>query len=1242
MNANRIGSTAILLYFLFLLFISLIMLSPERVEAQGWCVSPLEIGEPGEEEEDEKCKKCKEACKKSPCTVAKGNYGFSIVDLQIPTRGFQLSAKRSYNSSRAVDGLFGRGWTSNLLARLHYAVYFYQAPSTYLKQATVIMPDGETYKFTENPDGVTYTPSAGNHDVLIKNGDGTFDLTPEFTRSKYHFSAQGDLLSMTDDYNNALNFTYSSGRLQQMTDATGSGRYLNVFYGGDGRISSIVDHTGRIVEYEYNPSNGALITVTDPASRDTHYDYHTGRFAPLLSQIKDHWNRVITDITWDSADRVHSYTEAGETYTYTYNYQGVFGKTSKTDSSGNTWLYTFNSAGQVTQTDPPAGSGSASSVTSYNADGSIAHTIDEVGVQTSYTYNSNGTIATLTRDDGGPDAVRFEYSYDTNFPEKVIAMIPKDPSSGGLDLDWQGQKFDYYQAGSTAPGTLFHVYRVRNDGSTLDTLATYTYNSKGQVETITSATGGITTYGYNATTGDLISITYPKNSTSGSNLVYGYGRDSLGRLSSITNPLNKITNFTYDNLDRVLTITLPKPAPTSPNFVTTYTYDQYDGASGSLFTHRTDVNGKITKQGYDQFGQLKKSIDAPNNATTFAYNEGLLQSITDANGNVTGYSYNGLRQLTATNFAEGLSETYTYWEDGKLKSKTDRKNQTINYSYDHLKRLLQKSYPNSTSITFGYTGQKLMTITDTYANETHGFSYDSSYRVASNVQGTRGTVSYTYDPADRVSTYIVSGGGPTATYTYYDNGSLKTIQWSPVTGTFTYNYTLAGQYNSTVFPNNQQRNYAFDDQGRLTQVVNTHPTPGNLATYSYGYDTNNYGGVETMLGQRTSLTATVPSQSFNNHQTKYYYDSNYQLTQADYPNAVPFNSEIDKWTYDAIGNRTQSIVNGAPTNYTYYKNGGNPNNGQRLQSDGGNTYTYDNNGNMITKSGAGGNFTFTYDYENRLLGISGATTAAYQYDYMGRRSSKTVGGTTTFIYNAQDLIGERGANVADYLFGPSVDEPLSMRRSGSTYYFVNDGLGSINLINNASGTIQNKYVFDSWGIVRSQTIPVANPFGYTGREFGEASMLYSRARYYSPNMGRFTSEDPIRFDGGINWYSYVDNDPTDYIDPSGLKDRPWPVNGEVHNHSKDPVTAVDMDHSSVIDVPPNTNTTDSQDVDFVFIDGKWYKIGIWNFDVSETGKPDGGFEEATPKELEDIKSVLEKNHRDIEDPSKKTNEKKKC
>jgi hypothetical protein len=78
----------------------------------------------------------------------------------------------------------------------------------------------------------------------------------------------------------------------------------------------------------------------------------------------------------------------------------------------------------------------------------------------------------------------------------------------------------------------------------------------------------------------------------------------------------------------------------------------------------------------------------------------------------------------------------------------------------------------------------------------------------------------------------------------------------------------------------------------------------------------------------------------------YSYNSNYQLTGATYPNPAPFNGEVHAWTYDNIGNRLTNTVNAATANYTYFKNGSNPLNGQRLQSDGTKTHSYDANGNV--------------------------------------------------------------------------------------------------------------------------------------------------------------------------------------------------------------------------------------------------------------------------------------------------------
>jgi RHS repeat-associated protein len=267
--------------------------------------------------------------------------------------------------------------------------------------------------------------------------------------------------------------------------------------------------------------------------------------------------------------------------------------------------------------------------------------------------------------------------------------------------------------------------------------------------------------------------------------------------------------------------------------------------------------------------------------------------------------------------------------------------------------------------------------------------------------------------------------------------------------------------------------------------------------------------------------------------TTYAYDNNYQLTGATYPNVAPFNGEVHSWTYDNLGNRLTNTIDATTQNYTYYKNGSNPLNGQRLQSDGSKNYSYNFNGNLTSDA----TNTYTWDFLDRLKTITGpGMSATYNYDYMGRRTQKTVNGvTTTFLYDGADLIGERTGNNIDYLFGAGIDQPLASKNGSSISYFAVDGLGSINSLNDPAGTVQNSYAYDAWGVLRNQTGSTPNLFGYTGREFGESGLMFYRERYYSPAIGKFISEDPLRFTAGVNFYSYVLNDPVNFIDPSGLK-----------------------------------------------------------------------------------------------------------
>jgi RHS repeat-associated protein len=1104
-----------------------------------WCENP--IAPPKSPPPRSRCLHPCPDCKASPCYARSGVFLTTTVDLQVPTAGPPLAASRTYNGAYLSSGLSGPGWAPDVAVRLSYFVYLYSFPNTYLNGADIRMPDNQTYTFIENPDKVTYAPPLGRSDKLIKQPDGSWTLTIQNSRTSWQFSQDGSLASITDDYGNVQTWTYdTNGRVQRVTDV-GSGRYLDVYFGADGRLSAVQDSAGRLVQYAYN-TNGSLASVTDPLNRVTTYTYSQGRFGPILTQIKDHWNRVVATMTYDASDRVMSYNEDGETYTLDYS-QEAQNKTIKKDSQNNQWTVTTTATEYVTDRAAPNG---AVLHKDFNADGSVQGVTDEVGIRTTYIYDSPGRVLSVSRD-ATHNGARSDYTYDPAYPDKVTSVTVKDPSTNQVDPTWQSWQYDYYQSDDPAPGALHHVYRVQTDGVTKDTVATYAYDTQGRITQQIIATGAQTDYTYDAQ-GNLLTVTGPANNDLGTRPVTTYGYDALGRVTSVTDPLGHVTTTTYDAVGRVLTVTLPKPTPSSPlDFTTTYSYDNWDPVSGLVFTTITDPNGKLTRQGYDALGRLVKSIDALNNTTTYAYTRDLLTSITDANNNVTSYTYDALKRLTRTTFPDTAHEDYTYWNDGLLKTKTDRKGQTITYAYDALKRLASKTFPASKVITYTYQGQALTEVTDATVtpSETHAFAYDASYRLQSTSEGTRGTIEYTYAPDDRVATMEVQGG-PTTTYGYYPDGSLHTIDWSPVTGQFTYAYALTGQYQTITLPNGQTRSYGYDDQGRLAQLGNVHPTAGTLASFAYGYDLDPQTQQPTLLGQRTSVSMTIPSQGLTNATSSYRYDNDYQLTQASYPSVAPYNGEVHAWTYDAIGNRLTNTVNGVPQTYTYFKNGSNQLNGQRLQSDSVNAYTYDANGNTLTRNGSGGTFTFGWNTDDRMTSISGAATASYTYDYQGRRTAKTVGGsTTTYLYDGLNLIHTSGSTPADYLFGPGIDEPLAMNQSGNVSYFSVDGLGSVNLLTDTAGMTQNAYLYDAWGVIKSQTGTLATDFGYTGREFAEAGLWYYRARYYQSGIGRFGSEDRLRT-ARASLFSYVDNDPLGAIDPTGLEGEgctygPWTV-----------------------------------------------------------------------------------------------------
>jgi RHS repeat-associated protein len=258
--------------------------------------------------------------------------------------------------------------------------------------------------------------------------------------------------------------------------------------------------------------------------------------------------------------------------------------------------------------------------------------------------------------------------------------------------------------------------------------------------------------------------------------------------------------------------------------------------------------------------------------------------------------------------------------------------------------------------------------------------------------------------------------------------------------------------------------------------------------------------------------------------SNYTYDPLDRLTAATHPNQTN-----ESYTFDDVGNRTASHQ-GSSYSYQAFN---------RLVAANGATFGYDANGNLTSKTDASGSWDYIWDYENRLkqANKSGGVTVTYAYDALGRRVQRTtsVGATTKFVYDGVDAVRNldgNGNTVADYLNGPGIDNKLRMTAGSMPSYFAIDHLGTTRAITDASGSLTSTLNYDSFGNVMGGSAP--SRYTYTGREAdSDSSLMYYRARWYDAQVGRFISEDPVGFKGGVNLYSYAENDPIRFVDPRG-------------------------------------------------------------------------------------------------------------
>ena len=336
--------------------------------------------------------------------------------------------------------------------------------------------------------------------------------------------------------------------------------------------------------------------------------------------------------------------------------------------------------------------------------------------------------------------------------------------------------------------------------------------------------------------------------------------------------------------------------------------------------------------------------------------------------------------------------------------------------------------------------------------------YDTANRLAS-IDDSRGNkrLSYVYSPGGRLDAMRHSDGSET-NYLYDPLGRLTGI-WAPNYDYFAFGYDKGGRLTEKWAPNGIRSEYTYNGDNSVAAI--RHSAGGaERAAHRYVYDAwgNRQEHSETLLGSEVRYLHD--------------YDELGRLTRARRV-LSGVESLLGNYRYDILGNRTRlTDASGAYLSYQY--NGMN----QLTQADMYDatgaplgtqlTQTFDNAGNLATKTAAGFAQSFTWNANNELAavltqtttgGVTTTNTEQYWYDHLGRRVVRMVNGgqvLSQYLYNGADIHEEYGSSfgspVSRFTHGPATDDPLLAENANGRFYYHADARGSVSLMTDEAGT----------------------------------------------------------------------------------------------------------------------------------------------------------------------------------------------
>jgi len=655
----------------------------------------------------------------------------------------------------------------------------------------------------------------------------------------------------------------------------------------------------------------------------------------------------------------------------------------------------------------------------------------------------------------------------------------------------------------------------------------------------------------------------------------GYNRigtqyDSLGRIYRVTAPCDASscsvywTTNSYDTLNRITQQQRPISASNSTLQTTTFTYagrtstvtdpqskttttiTKVTGAVGRSQDH----NGYYQNFNHDAFDSLASVTDSLSNTLfTASYAYGLAAFETDvtdtdmdvstASGQHRHYNYNALGELTTYSDAKGQNFTFSPFDAlGRPTTRTEPDLTTTwtwgtSASSYNIGRLASVATTGGLAYSESYSFDSAGRLSgDTKQGQLFGFTY--------NTQGTLSTLTY---PTSTNSCQVVLNYG-------YSNGLLSSVtdasnsSHCTLTGTVYWTANTQnprGQITKETLGNGVVTNRGFDAvTGWLASIQAGVGGGTGLQNQSYLYDY--VGNVTQRQNNALGLTES------------FCYDNLYRLDHSTLTGVCTGTTNL-QMAYDATGNITSrsDIASGAAWTYsTTHKH-------QVLQAgDTSHTYTYDNDGNAITRNG------YTIGWSSYNYPTSVASSGEGSTFYYGPNREKWMqvysgpaGNESTIYYGKllEAVTTSAGTDYRHYIFAGSEWVAVYSRTSAgvnTVRYALEDNLGSPSVLASSSGALVVNENFAAYGARRNPatwsgpptsgdltTIAGITRQGYTGQSMlGNMGLIHMNGRIQDAVTGRFLSPDPTipnpMFTQSFNRYSYVNNNPLSYIDPSGF------------------------------------------------------------------------------------------------------------